>query len=262
MNSKIVAILNELGLLDDVQHMELIQRQHSKSHFGETLAAALKEAEAKKSKIVSIVDDLNALGYFDARGCILRPDEPETVGKRQNKSENLDNAGYAETISQLLGKRQNKSEKSAEQTYAEMTAQQANEQKVQAVIDLLHYQAGLKRCKDKTIIAVLRTTQDVYFGTNGVKHQPDNCPRNQANDKINQGYEKCTDVCQQPAHAEINAIQQAYKAGDVVIGATINVYGTQHICQSCLYMLNLLGIGVGGVSPDFVQLLQEIESNG
>ncbi len=64
-----------------------------------------------------------------------------------------------------------------------------------------------------------------YVGTNYCLKPQVACPR-----APDEGYKKCTSICQQPAHAEVNALKAAGKAAS---GATIYVEGHTHACLKC-----------------------------
>jgi len=44
------------------------------------------------------------------------------------------------------------------------------------------------------------------------------------------GYELCRDICQQPAHAEVNALASA---GDHALGGTLYLEGHTYACDPC-----------------------------
>lgn len=181
------------------------------------------------------------------------------TGKPQNKSEKSENDACAEMISEILGKPQNKSGIFGNQRHPKSVSVM-DYIYVEGAIDALHAAAGLKRCLDKTIVAVLHTPEGVFFGTNGVKHQPLICSRNQVGDKVNQGYAKCQEVCRQPDHAELAAIRQWQRlsVGKYPRNAVINVYGTDKVCDTCQGAIDVLGIRLGTVTPDLTQLAKEL----
>lgn len=174
-------------------------------------------------------------------------EEMQSLGKMQNNSGNTQALGYAETV----GKMQNNSGNLSNKDYA--------------ILNLLHKQQGLKPCLDRTIIAVIEHGDKIYIGTNGIRVKPQKCHR--AKEKINQGYEKCKQRCEQPYHAEEAAIV-AWLAdwGDYVddphFGGTINehpatisIYGAKALCERCKALCEYYKLPVKVLSTDLMGFL-------
>jgi hypothetical protein len=185
----------------------------------------------------------------------------ESLGKPQNKSDETPPNGYAKTA----GKPQNKLGDSihpdntyllnnifAESLYMSPAQKEARLQeraeyfkkRTFEVMQDIHLKDGLYFCYDKTIIAALHTPHGIFLGTNGIKKQPSQhkCPRK--GDGINQGYDKCVKQCQQPAHAELAALQKykALVAEPDFENSQMVVYGAKEVCYHCKTTLELVGI--------------------
>lgn len=142
----------------------------------------------------------------------------------------------------MLGKTQNVSGK--------------NKTRYRPILNMLHKQQGLKRCLDRTIIAVIEYQGKIYIGTNGIKDKPTECPRNGYT--INQGYELCTRICKQPYHAEESAIAQWINdCGKHIVNtnrdATISVYGAKAMCERCKELCRRYKLNVIKVSPNLME---------
>lgn len=185
----------------------------------------------------------------------------ESLGKPQNKSGETPPNGYAKTA----GKPQNKLGDSihpdntdllnnifAESLYMSPAQKEARLQeraeyfkkRIFEVMQDIHLKDGLYFCYDKTIIAALHTPHGIFLGTNGIKKQPlaHICPRK--GQSINQGYDKCVKQCQQPAHAELAALQKykALVAEPDFENSQMVVYGAKEVCYHCKTTLELVGI--------------------
>ena len=158
------------------------------------------------------------------------------LGKMQNKSGEFRPLGYAET--NTLGKMQNNSDKTNTFNHP--------------ILNVLHKQQGLQRCLDRTIIAVIEYQGKIYIGTNGIINVPTECPRSGCT--INQGYELCTTVCNQPYHAEEAAIVEwLIDCGNVdKHDATISIYGAKAMCERCKALCKHYKLQVVKVTPDLM----------
>jgi len=191
--------------------------------------------------------------YRSAKGKLV----VKRTGKPQNKSGETPPNGYAKTV----GKPQNKLGDSAYSDNTDLTGwadsltEDEREARIEAVIahqnrrtfevmQDIHLKDGVYYCYDKTIIAALHTPHGIFLGTNGIKKQPSQhkCPRK--GDGINQGYDKCVKQCQQPAHAELAALQKykALVAEPDFENSQMVVYGAKEVCYHCKTTLELVGI--------------------
>ena len=151
-----------------------------------------------------------------------------------------------------LGKMQNASGKNKKPCYP--------------ILNLLHNQQGLKRCLDRTIVAVIEYQGKIYIGTNGIKNEPTECPR--SGYTINQGYELCRTVCKQPYHAEEAAIAEWLidcredifdENLEGIINyhdATISIYGAKAMCERCKELCKHYKLRVVKVTPDLMGFLE------
>ena len=165
----------------------------------------------------------------------------KTLGKPQN------NSGKAKT----LGKPQNNSVFVILQNYAETNLLWQFIQRIQA-------NEKTVPCRDKTIVAVLthKPSGQKFHGTNGIKRDVGYCPRNQANDRINMGYDKCKQVCWQEHHAEIAALLSAVRhVPNLPLNqCVIDVYGTYQVCNNCQMVLGKHGVYINGVYPNLEEI--------
>ena len=192
------------------------------------------------------------------------------LGKPQNKSGETASDGYAKTA----GKPQNKSDNFSCRDYTNLDIDLNNigyclvvepnkpsiDDKIESVrsgrsafevMQDIHVKDGVFLCYDKTIIAALHTPDGVFLGTNGIKKQPSQhiCPRKGRS--VNQGYGKCVEQCQQPAHAELAALLK-YKtavAKPDFENSHMVVYGAKDVCYHCKKTLELVGIQSVTIKP-------------
>lgn len=112
---------------------------------------------------------------------------------------------------------------------------------------------GLKPCRDRTIIAVIEDSGKFFVGTNGMMYDVGMCQRNEANHKINQGYHLCKNVCVQPEHAEVAAINK-WKAEAVNKDPILHVFGAKRVCDDCRRYAKQNGIRRIAVYKDMAHL--------
>lgn len=88
---------------------------------------------------------------------------------------------------------------------------------------------GTGVCAKQEVKATLIALNGIrYYGSNYCLTPQQICPRGDLPSGV--GYEMCKGVCNQPAHAEVNAI---YAAGRDKVGSTIYVEGHTFACESC-----------------------------
>ena len=112
---------------------------------------------------------------------------------------------------------------------------------------------GLKPCRDRTIIAVIEDSGKFFIGTNGMMYDVGVCQRNEVNHKINQGYHLCKNVCVQPEHAEVAAINK-WKAEAVNKNPILHVFGAKRVCDDCRRYAKQNGIRRIAVYKDMAHL--------
>jgi deoxycytidylate deaminase len=90
-------------------------------------------------------------------------------------------------------------------------------------------------CAKKRVQCVLIAKDgDVFVGENWCNSPQVSCPR-----EPGEGYQKCKDVCDQNAHAEVEAIQLA---GMKARGATAYLINHHHYCRDCQVALFDAGV--------------------
>lgn len=261
--------LNDGTIVDDTKPVSSIRRERNIeatiSAMHESFVKMAQEYDGLDSVLidlhVEIVPDPRYSAEDICRDTIYRSTKGKLVvkrtGKPQNKSGETPPNGYAKTV----GKPQNKLGDSAYSDNTDLTGwadsltEDEREARIEAVIahqnrrtfevmQDIHTKDGLFLCYDKTIIAALHTPHGTFLGTNGIKKQPSQhkCPRK--GDGINQGYDKCVKQCQQPAHAELAALQKykALVAEPDFENSQIVVYGAKEVCYHCKTTLELVGI--------------------
>jgi deoxycytidylate deaminase len=82
--------------------------------------------------------------------------------------------------------------------------------------------------KQAVTATIVSPTGERFIGTNHCLNAQTVCPR--AGMATGVGYELCRDVCQQPAHAEVNAVAVA---GDAARGGTLYLEGHTYACEPC-----------------------------
>lgn len=74
-----------------------------------------------------------------------------------------------------------------------------------------------------------------------------------------QGYELCTNVCQQQGHAEVQALRAA---GEAALGATLYLQGHSYACDPCIAACRAAGIAGIVIGPPPEEEWQEPGSFG
>jgi deoxycytidylate deaminase len=83
-------------------------------------------------------------------------------------------------------------------------------------------------CAKLRVVCDIITQQGTARGTNDVNRPQAVCPR-----EPGEGYEKCASICDQPGHAETEAILAAKANGWDLRGAAVYLYGHNYVCPSC-----------------------------
>lgn len=93
-------------------------------------------------------------------------------------------------------------------------------------------------CVKQTVTATIVTPAGARFvGTNFCRNAQAVCPR--ADMPTGVGYELCKSICDQPAHAEVNAIAEA---GESARGAILFLEGHTYACATCTAAATAAGI--------------------
>lgn len=88
---------------------------------------------------------------------------------------------------------------------------------------------GSGPCAKQVVVAtVIALNGERYIGTNHCMKPQATCPR--AGMPTGVGYELCKSICEQDAHAEVNAVRLA---GPDAVGATLYLEGHTYACQAC-----------------------------
>lgn len=100
-------------------------------------------------------------------------------------------------------------------------------------------ETGQGPCLKQNVVATLFTVKgEVFVGTNRCQNPQTVCPRDVQGMKSGEGYHLCKEVCQQEAHAEVDAVRQA---GEKALGAVIHLTGHSYACDNCKSVTSLAG---------------------
>lgn len=89
-------------------------------------------------------------------------------------------------------------------------------------------------CAKKQVRCELKVDDKIFIGENDCANPQSICPR-----KPDEGYQKCTDICGQSGHAEIQALRAA---GELAYNSHGSLYGHHYVCQSCGLALKQAGV--------------------
>lgn len=69
---------------------------------------------------------------------------------------------------------------------------------------------GQKACLKQSVYAMVETIDgQIVYGSNKMLNEVSSCPREDQGCATGEGYSMCKDVCNQNAHAEVDAMQTA-----------------------------------------------------
>lgn len=90
-------------------------------------------------------------------------------------------------------------------------------------------------CLKQSVKALIVTLQgEQIFGSNHINNIITSCPRVEQGCKTGEGYQLCKDICNQGAHAEVDAIIQAQKQNISITGGTLYLVNHYYCCENCL----------------------------
>lgn len=104
-------------------------------------------------------------------------------------------------------------------------------------IDEIVKHVDTSKCAKQTTIAIIVNGDQFWVGSNWCKNPQNECPRKDM--PTGQGYELCQSVCQQNAHAEVDACMKAGKDAD---GGTLYLIGHYYCCDDCKDVMEEYGI--------------------
>lgn len=97
-------------------------------------------------------------------------------------------------------------------------------------------------CAKQIVKAVIVASDgEIFKGDNSCANPQEVCPRDSEGYKSGEGYHLCKEICDQEAHAEVDAIT---KAGSKSKGATLYLTGHSYACDNCSKAAELAGIKV------------------
>ena len=95
------------------------------------------------------------------------------------------------------------------------------------------------KCAKLTTTAIIINGDKVFVGSNHCGNPQTTCPRDEQGYKTGEGYHLCKDICQQGAHAEVDACM---KAGEHAKGGTLILMGHYYCCDNCIKVMEEHGI--------------------
>ena len=93
-------------------------------------------------------------------------------------------------------------------------------------------------CAKQNVLAVLITLENEIFWSHNSCDAPQvHCPR--GDKRSGEGYDLCSTICAQTAHAEVNV---CLLAGEKAVGARVDVFGHTYSCDNCREIMKESGI--------------------
>lgn len=90
-------------------------------------------------------------------------------------------------------------------------------------------------CLKQSVKALIVTPNgEQIFGSNHINNIVTSCPRVEQGCKTGEGYHLCKEVCNQGAHAEVDAIIQAQKQNLSISGGILYLVNHYYCCESCI----------------------------
>jgi deoxycytidylate deaminase len=115
-------------------------------------------------------------------------------------------------------------------------------------MDIEVLEVGENRCAKVTTVAIIINGDKIFVGSNSVGNPQKTCPRDEAGFKTGEGYHLCKEVCNQGAHAEVDACQ---KAGEHAKGGTLILMGHYYCCDNCIKVMEEHGIEKVKILKDY-----------
>ena len=101
----------------------------------------------------------------------------------------------------------------------------------------------IKPCLKQSVkAAILTLNGELIFGSNKIANDVKACPRVEQGSKTGEGYELCKSICNQGAHAEVNAIEKALKLNKTIADSTLYLFNHYYCCDSCVNSMKDVGI--------------------
>lgn len=92
-------------------------------------------------------------------------------------------------------------------------------------------------CAKQTTIAIIKSHNRFYVGSNWCGNPQEECPRKDM--KTGEGYELCKSICEQTNHAEVDA---CLSAGSDADGGDLYLIGHYYCCDNCKKTMAVYGI--------------------
>jgi deoxycytidylate deaminase len=102
---------------------------------------------------------------------------------------------------------------------------------------------GYHACVKQSVYAMIKTKDGTeIFGSNKMLNDITICPREIAGCVSGEGYHMCKDICNQIAHAEVDAINNSINSEISIYGATLTLVGHTYCCENCTNTMKKHGI--------------------
>jgi deoxycytidylate deaminase len=103
---------------------------------------------------------------------------------------------------------------------------------------------GFYSCVKQPVQAMIVTSDKTtkIYGMNKIINPITTCPRVEQDMKTGEGYHLCHEVCNQQAHAEVDAIMNAKKQNIDIHGSTLYLAGHTYCCDNCLEQMYKSGV--------------------
>ena len=102
---------------------------------------------------------------------------------------------------------------------------------------------GHNPCIKQRVYAMIEIGDKKVFGTNKMLNdEVTECPRDMQGYVNGAGYHLCKEVCQQNAHAEVDAIKNAEILGIDINGGKLTLVGHTYCCNDCKSAMDIAGI--------------------
>lgn len=92
-------------------------------------------------------------------------------------------------------------------------------------------------CAKKIVICTITTQHSIVYAQNDCNNPQAKCPRLPGED-----YTKCKTICDQPGHAEIQALDKAKMMGFDMTGSLAIISGISYVCKVCANALFAAGV--------------------
>ena len=118
-----------------------------------------------------------------------------------------------------------------------------------------------KTCIKQSVYAMIETKCETeIFGSNKILNsEVTECPRDLQGYVSGAGYHLCKEICNQTAHAEVDAINNAKEMGIDLTGSKLNLFGHTYCCDNCVGHMVEHGISIVDILDDDNNIVNTIK---